>query len=109
MVWTVKFFQTKRGDYPVLEFIKEQDVATKAKITHMIELLEDYGYKLKLPYTKKIDDELYELRMSGKSAVRIFYTFHSNKYYLLHAFKKKSQKLSARDIQTALDRKKKII
>lgn len=34
--WKVKFFQTARGDYPVEEFIKEQDETTYAKILNAI-------------------------------------------------------------------------
>lgn len=109
MAWKVKFFQTARGDYPVQEFIKEQDQSTQTKIIHSIRLLIDYGPFLKPPDIKKIQDKLYELRISGKVAIRIFYTTHNNEYYLLHAFKKKSQKTPTREIKTALDRIKEII
>lgn len=109
MSWKIRFFQTSRGDCPVTDFIEEQNLATQTKITHTIELLETYGYQLKPPYAKKIHDGLYELRVSGKVAVRIFYTLYNNEYHLLHAFKKKSQKLPTRAIQTALDRKKEFI
>lgn len=109
MAWKVKFFQTARGDYPVQEFIKEQDRLTQTKFAHSIKLLIDYGPFLKAPDIKKLQDKLYELRISGKVAIRIFYTIYNNEYYLLHAFKKKSQKTPLREIKTALDRIKEII
>lgn len=109
MAWKVKFFQTTRGDYPVQDFIKEQDQPTQTKLAHSIRLLIDYGPFLKPPDIKKIQDKLYELRISGKVTIRIFYTIHNNGYYLLHAFKKKSQKTPTREIKTALDRIKEII
>ncbi|KKQ32252.1 MAG: hypothetical protein US48_C0029G0001, partial [Candidatus Levybacteria bacterium GW2011_GWA2_37_36] len=59
---------------------------------------------LKPPYIKKVKNKLYELRISGKVAVRIFYTIKNGEYYLLHAFKKKSQKTPAKELKTALDR-----
>ncbi len=109
MPWKVKFFQTARGDFPVEDFIKEQDEATHAKVLQSIKLLANNGPFLKPPYIKKLQDKLYELRTSGKVAIRIFYTIANNEYYLLHAFKKKSQKTPARELKIALDRIKGII
>lgn len=109
MSWNVKFFQTARGNYPVKEFIEEQEMSTRTKITHAIDFLENYGPYLKPPYIKKLQDKLYELRISGKIAIRIFYTMMNNEYYLLHALKKKSQKTPHKELQTALDRMKEII
>lgn len=109
MAWKVLFFQTARGDYPVKEFIEDQDEATYAKILHSIELLENYGPFLKPPYSKKLINKVYELRISGSVAVRILYTIFRKKFYLLHAFKKKTQKTPIREIKTALDRMKEII
>lgn len=109
MTWKVKFFQTARGDCPVKEFIEKQDFSTGAKIAHFIELLENYGPFLKPPYMKKLQNRLYELRISGKIAIRIFYTMYRNEYYLLHAFKKKSQKTPMKELRVAIDRIRSII
>lgn len=109
MSWKIRFFQTARGNYPVQGFIDDQDMATGAKITSYIDLLESHGPYLKPPYIKKIYNKLYELRISGKVAVRIFYTIRNGEYYLLHAFKKKSQKTPPREIKVALDRMREII
>ena len=109
MAWKVKFFQTSRGDSPVKEFIEEQDEAIYAKVLHAIRLLANNGPFLKPPYIKKLQSKLYELRISGVVAIRIFYTIHNNEYYLLHAFKKKSQKTPIKEIKTALDRIKEIV
>ena len=109
MTWKVLFFQTARGDSPVKEFIEKQDRATITRINLSIRLLIDYGPFLKPPDIKKLQDKLYELRIPGKSSVRIFYTIIKGEYYLLHAFIKKSQKTPAKELKVALDRMKKII
>lgn len=109
MSWKVLFYQSVRGDYPVKEFIQKQDEATYAKILHSVLLLKSNGPFLKPPYSKKLKANLYELRISGKNALRIFYTLHNKVYYLLHAFKKKSQKTPAKEIKTAIDRMKELI
>lgn len=107
--WKVNFFQTVRGDSPVKEFMEKQDAITYAKVISYIDLLEYSGPFLKPPYMKKLQDKLYELRISGKTKLRIFYTISNNEYYLLHAFKKKTQKTPIKEIKIALDRMKTII
>lgn len=109
MTWKVKSFKTRRGDVPVELFIKEQDHATYTKILHSIVLLKNNGPFLRPPYSKKLQHNLYELRVSGKNAVRIFYTFLGKEYYLLHAFKKKTEKTPMRELKTAVDRMEEII
>lgn len=109
MSWKVNFFQTTRGESPVEEFIKSQDEATHAKILQYIKLLANNGPFLKPPYIKKLQGKLYELRVSSVVAVRIFYTISNNEYYLLHVFKKKSQKTPIKEIKIAVDRVKEII
>ncbi|QQG43782.1 MAG: type II toxin-antitoxin system RelE/ParE family toxin [Candidatus Daviesbacteria bacterium] len=109
MAWKVKFFQTARGNFPVKEFMQDQDKTTYMKLIHAIELLESGGPYLKPPYIKKLKDKLYELRISGKVATRIFYTVVNGEYYLLHAFKKKSQKTPSKEFKIALDRMREIV
>ncbi|MBI5613476.1 type II toxin-antitoxin system RelE/ParE family toxin [Candidatus Gottesmanbacteria bacterium] len=109
MNWNVRFFQTARGRCPVQEFLGEQDEATQAKALHLIRLLGTNGPYLKPPFVKKIRDKLYELRISGKVAVRILYFMIRNEYCLLHAFKKKSQKAPDRELKIAIDRMKEMI
>lgn len=109
MAWKVLFFQITRGDFPVKNFIEEQDRVIRTKISLSILLLKNQGPFLKPPYIKKLQDKLYELRISGTSQIRIFYTIHNSEYYLLHAFKKKSQKTPAKELKTALDRMRELV
>ena len=102
-------FQTPRGTYPVKEFMEAQEKTTFMKIFRSIEFLETGGPFLKPPYAKKIDKNLYELRVRGKDAVRILYTKIGDTFYLLHAFKKKTQKIPEKELKTAIDRMKQLI
>jgi len=108
-MWKVKFFQTKRGNYPVKEFIEKLEKKTYARALRSIALLQKFGPFLKMPYSKKIAPGLYELRIKGAEAIRIFYTLVNGKYYLLHAFKKKRQKIPEKEIKLGLDRIKELI
>lgn len=104
MAWRVRDLQTPRGENLIESFISEQVQPTKAKITRMILVLEQYGPNLGMPYSKKIDGDLWELRISGKEAVRIFYTVKENNIILLHIFKKKTEKTSQKELKLARQR-----
>lgn len=104
MAWKIIAFETLRGEKPVEKFIKSLDASTIAKAAHEINLLEQHGPYLSMPHSKKLEAGLYELRIRGKPEVRILYTFIKNEIYLLHAFKKKTQKTPQKEIKTASKR-----
>lgn len=109
MAFPVKFFTTVRGDSPVKIFLDNLDEPAHAKAIKTIELLQVHGLTLPPPYSKKLSSGLFELRTSGQIAVRILYTSHLGIYYLLHAFKKQTQKTPENDLRIALDRRAKLI
>lgn len=104
MAWEIFLVKSKRGDKYVEEFIEKQDPSTIAKIAHTIDLLEAQGPYLSMPHSKKLTKNLHELRIRGKVEVRIIYTFYKRKIFLLHAFKKKTQKTPAKEIKVAQER-----
>ena len=109
MSYKILFYQSKRGNFPVKDFIERQQSSLVAKITHYLELLENYGPFLKPPYIKKLHKNLYELRVSSKVSIRIFYSKKDKTYVLLHGFVKKTQKTPKKEIKVALERLKEII
>lgn len=106
MEWNIIVFESERGEKPVEEFIKSQQSSTQSKITHLVDMLAKYGPTLGMPHVKKLGQSLYELRIRGKDEIRIFFTFKSQDIYLLHGFKKKSQKTPQKEIDIALKRMK---
>lgn len=104
MPWTVKFFQTSNGKSPIEDFITEQDINTRAKISLSIRLLANQGPFLKPPYIKKLQNKLYEMRISADVQIRIFYTILKSEYYLLHAFVKKTQKTPLKELKIGIKR-----
>ena len=108
MAWKVKFFQTGRGDYPVREFIEKLEKKTYTRALRSITMLQNFGPFVKMPYSKKIAPDLYELRIKGAESIRIFYTQVGQVYYFVHAFRKKTDKIPTREIKTALDRAKEL-
>jgi phage-related protein len=108
MGWPIFAFESERGDKPVEEFIKSLDPSTIAKASHHVNLLEVYGNRLGMPHSRKLTLRLYELRVRGKMEVRIIYAFVKGNIYLLHAFKKQTNKTPSREIDTSLQRLRRI-
>lgn len=108
MMWTVIVFESRRGEKYVEEFIKSLEPPTIAKVTHVIDLLEKHGPLLGMPHSKYLSSKLYELRARGRQEVRVIYAVAGNKIYLLHGFRKHSQKTPSKEIDTALKRLREI-
>ncbi|HMQ01733.1 MAG TPA: type II toxin-antitoxin system RelE/ParE family toxin [Candidatus Doudnabacteria bacterium] len=83
----------------VEKFILKLDEHSRLRIYREIEILGELNYLLSMPESKKIGPNLHELRILGKIQIRIFYTFHNNEIYLLHAIVKKSQKIPKKDLE----------
>ena len=88
----------------------------RAKVLRTIETLEDMGNQLREPYSKHLDDGIFELRAKvGSDISRVMYFFVVNHEIILtHGFIKKSQKTPPAEIDRAkryrkdyLERKKK--
>lgn len=103
MPWLVVHFSK------VEDFLLKLPISVRAKISSDIVMLREHGPFLRQPYSKKIAKNLFELRIKGKDSTRILYTFLKNKIYLVHAFRKKSQKTPRKEIKVALDRFKMLI
>ncbi len=85
-------------DNSVKKLIRNLEKPTASKVFRMIDLLERYGFGLKMPHSRRIDKNLYELRIRGRQEVRIFYAFH-NDAILLHGFVKKTGKTPERELE----------
>ena len=99
----VEFFEQADGTAPVEAFLLSQDIKMRAKLYHMIELLEEYGNALREPYSKCLEDGIFELRAKqGSDITRILYFFVvGNRVILTNGFVKKTQKTPAKEIALA--------
>lgn len=105
-MWNIIFFELSRKDKPVQEFIESLEKKTIAKVIHNIDLLERFGSELKMPHVKKLNREIYELRIRGGEEIRLLFCYRAKDIVLLHGFKKKSQKTPRKELDTALSRLK---
>lgn len=109
MAWEVKFYQNSRGEEPAKVLIMSLDLRTQQKVADSIAILKMSGPFLMPPYMKKLQQNLYELRIKSKVAVRVFYSPKTGVYYLLHAFVKKAQKTPDKELKVAIDRMKELL
>lgn len=103
MSFNVEYFQNRDGTYPVEDFILSQEYKMQAKIFRMIELLELNGNALREPYSKELEDGIFELRIKQSNNItRILYFFVIGKKIILtNGFVKKTEKTPKREIQLA--------
>jgi len=102
-MYNISFYKTRRGEYPVKDFIEELDKKSQAKIYRYMVLLQEQGPDLPRPYTDHVKGKIRELRVNVSAGnVRIFYFFFlRNNIILLHAFKKKTMALPRQEIEKA--------
>jgi phage-related protein len=101
--WTVENYIDARGHSPVEEFFDQLPANDRARIDQTIGLLEEFGLQLGPPYVKHLEGKLWELRVrAGRRSYRVIYfAFTEQRFILLHAFLKKTQKTPRREIATA--------
>lgn len=89
----------------VEEFIDKESPKAQEKIINYLELLQEYGSFLQMPYSKKIHEKLWELRVKISSKnIRILYTKNKNTFTILSIFNKKTQKTPQKELSKALKR-----
>jgi len=100
------YYEDLKGRKHVKEFIESFDAKTKGKLLARIEFLADHWHELRRPYVDKIEGELYELRVDfAWNAARVIYAYMFKDYIvLLHAFRKKTDRISKKDKLKARNR-----
>jgi phage-related protein len=102
-VWEIEYYETADGHIPVKEFIEALNVKERAKVAWTIDLLEEFGINLGMPYAEHIEGELWELRARlSHNRYRIIYFLNTGKVFImLHGFVKKTQKISKNELDMA--------
>ena len=103
MSFCVEYYELENGTCTVEEFILKQDNKMQAKIFKNLELLEIRGNELREPFSKHIEDGIFEIRNKvGNDITRIFYFFViGQKIILTNGFVKKTQKTPSQEIKRA--------
>ena len=101
------FYEKDNGDCPVEAFLASLDMKIQAKAVGLLELLEEKGNQLREPYSKHLDDGIFEIRCKvGNNITRVLYFFYyEGKIILTNGFVKKTQKIPPEEIKLAKERR----
>ena len=108
----VKFYKTSSGKSPVFDFISALPDGIRDDFFDATQRLAE-GDSLAMPVSKSlgsIHPGLNELRFRDRSGAYrvIYYIKKKDGIYMLHAFKKKTQKTPQKELRTALKRLKEL-
>jgi phage-related protein len=100
----VRFFNTDGGTEPVRIWLRELSATDRKTIGEDIKTVQ-FGWPLGMPLVRKLDKDLWEIRihLDGRIA-RVLFTVSNGKIVLLHGFIKKSQTTPQPDLKLAKDR-----
>jgi phage-related protein len=100
----VIFYEKVDKTKPVADFLGSLEPKMKVKALREIQLLKECGNELREPYSKHLQDGIYELRIKqGSNISRIFYFFFVGKTIVMtNGFIKKTQKTPQLELEKAI-------
>ena len=101
--YQVVFFKKENGDVPAKDFIAELDFKMRAKVYRLLTMVSENGPELREPYSKHLNDGIFELRAQfGSNIARVLYFFFiDRKVVVTNGFIKKTQKTPAAELERA--------
>lgn len=102
-MFEIEFYRLPSGEAPIQTFLDSLDNRMRAKALYGISILEEYGNRLREPYSKPVGDGLFELRVKFASDIsRIFYFFVvGNRIVLTNGFIKKTMRTPKSELTLA--------
>ena len=101
--YEIVFYEKSDGTEPVKDFIMNLLPKMQAKTIRILDILQEFGPDLRMPYSKMLRDGIYQIRIiQGNNCARVLYFFTcGNKIILTNGFIKKTQKTPGREIEIA--------
>ena len=107
MKFEVEFYKTENGKEPIAEFLDSLDNKMAAKLVGLMEILEEKGTELRMPYSEHLEEGIFELRCKqGSNITRVLYFFFvGRKIIVTNGFVKKTQTTPPKEIKLAKERR----
>lgn len=101
--YQVVFFEKENGEVPAEDFINSLDTKMAAKVYRLLMMISENGPELREPYSKHLDDGIFELRAKiGSNITRVLYFFFVGRRIIVtNGFIKKTQKTPKSEIDKA--------
>ena len=92
--FNIEFYTKENGEKPAKDFLLSLDKKMRAKLSGILVIMEEYGSELREPYSKYLEDGIFELRGKvGNNISRVMYFFYvGNRIILTNGFIKKNTK-----------------
>ena len=106
--FSIEFYERKNGSIPAEDFLNSLNSKMRVKITGLLVILQEYGNELREPYSKHLEDGIFELRGKvGSDISRVLYFFYyGGKIIITNGFIKKTQQTPASEIKKAKEYRK---
>ena len=101
--FSIEYYIKDDGSCPAQTFMDSLDIKMRAKLLRLQLLLEQNGNTLTEPYSKHLEDGIFELRaQQGNNIARALYFFMvGQKIIITNGFIKKTQKTPKRELNLA--------
>ena len=101
--YEIEFYDKADGSEPAKEFILALDAKMRAKVVRTVGLLREEGPSLREPYSKHLEDGIFEIRTKfGSDITRVLYFFVIGRRIILtNGFVKKTQKTPRNELEKA--------
>lgn len=99
----IEYYTKENGRCPFIEFRDSLETKMKAKVMRLLLMLEENGNELREPYSKHLEEGIFELRIKqGTDISRVLYFFRvGRKIIVTHGFIKKSNETPLNEIAMA--------
>ena len=107
----VVLYREEDGSVPLLAWLESLPEKAQDKCVVRIERLGELGHGLRRPEADYLRDDIYELRAKHSGVhYRLLYFFHGRKAVVLsHGFSKQQARVPKREIELAIERKKRFL
>ena len=104
--WKIIYYTSPSGDNPVSDFLDTLESNSQSKLLRILHNIEEYGLDSIIPHIKKLSGTpFWEIRILGQDSIRVIYVVPTKfEVLVLHGFKKKTQKIPSKELETASKR-----
>ena len=103
MAFQIEAYEKENQECPFDDFLSDLSPKIKAKVLLDLDLLEVFGNRLREPYSKHLEDGIFELRTQLASDITrsLYFFYEGDRIIITHGFIKKQMKTPPREIQRA--------
>ena len=107
-MYTIDFFRRDNGTSPFEDYLEGLTEKMQAKTLRSLQLLREFGPKLREPNTKPLGDGIFELRtiLGSDTGRTLFFFFDGHTIVVTHGFIKKTRKTPREEIERAKEYRK---